>query len=381
VSRKSANVILIGVQCLSLGFTRGGANGKIREGLKMAWTWSAPQRGTVAKAAILTNGERAVHRITAIVGRGDTTRGLSIICAAFLTMTGAAVPNLAPVTLTALLFLAGAALVVFASLLSTAESTRVSADTLLRSQPAAIIAPPPCLQELLQPRQIASACDRAAFARLSAHMSHELRTPLNAIIGFSEMMSNEVFGPLGSSSYTAYARDIHTSGMSLLKSAEDALAITALLTASDQQHRSGITNAASAATEALAFHAPALASRGITASCTIDTGAEILADAQAVRQILINLIAAASVRAADGASLSLASRQDNGQFEILISISGERKASVQHDNGFSMLLARTLSELSSAHIIEDSQDDSTSGMHIAVRFHSVTQNDFFSRAA
>ena len=28
-------------------------------------------------------------------------------------------------------------------------------------------------------------------------MSHELRTPLNAILGFSELLSKQVFGPLG----------------------------------------------------------------------------------------------------------------------------------------------------------------------------------------
>src|SRR5262245_23771804 len=38
-----------------------------------------------------------------------------------------------------------------------------------------------------------------------AAMSHELRTPLNAVIGFSEVMVNEVFGPLGNERYHEYA--------------------------------------------------------------------------------------------------------------------------------------------------------------------------------
>ncbi len=37
----------------------------------------------------------------------------------------------------------------------------------------------------------------AAKSQFLAHMSHELRTPLNAIIGFSELMRNEVLGPVG----------------------------------------------------------------------------------------------------------------------------------------------------------------------------------------
>jgi signal transduction histidine kinase len=47
-------------------------------------------------------------------------------------------------------------------------------------------------------------------------MSHELRTPLNAILGFSDMMANEVIGPLGDARYRSYAKDIHDSGSHLL---------------------------------------------------------------------------------------------------------------------------------------------------------------------
>ncbi len=55
-----------------------------------------------------------------------------------------------------------------------------------------------------------------AKSRFLASMSHELRTPLNAILGFSEVMSNEVLGPIENESYREYARDIHDSGQHLL---------------------------------------------------------------------------------------------------------------------------------------------------------------------
>ena len=47
-------------------------------------------------------------------------------------------------------------------------------------------------------------------------MSHELRTPLNAVIGFSEIIRDEAFGPVGNSSYSDYGNDIHLSGQHLL---------------------------------------------------------------------------------------------------------------------------------------------------------------------
>jgi signal transduction histidine kinase len=351
----------------------------------MAWTWSAPQRGTVASLANAATCQPTLTQGLVVLSRGDSSRTLAIAFAAFLTLAGAAAPLVSTTALTEILFLSGAAMVLIAGFLPSATTHSTSNRT---EQPAllpAVVrhASTACLQELLQPRHATSACDRAAFARLTAHMSHELRTPLNAIIGFSELMSNEVFGPLGSSCYADYSRDIHTSGMSLLKSAEDALAITTLLTATEQNYRSSIANVAAAGNEALAFHAPALMARGINANCTIDPSAEILADAQAVRQLLINLISEAGLRAGNGATLSLASRQDNGQIEILISVSGAIAARTHSDDSFSMLLARTLSQLSSAQIIEDCQvcDVDASSWTVAVRFHSVTQNDFFSRAA
>ena len=55
-----------------------------------------------------------------------------------------------------------------------------------------------------------------AKSRFLASMSHELRTPLNAVLGFSEVMADEVLGPIGNATYREYARDIHDSGKHLL---------------------------------------------------------------------------------------------------------------------------------------------------------------------
>ncbi|MCR4266709.1 HAMP domain-containing sensor histidine kinase [Nitratireductor sp. ZSWI3] len=55
-----------------------------------------------------------------------------------------------------------------------------------------------------------------AKSRFLASMSHELRTPLNAILGFSEVMANQVLGPLENTTYKDYANDIHVSGRHLL---------------------------------------------------------------------------------------------------------------------------------------------------------------------
>jgi signal transduction histidine kinase/HAMP domain-containing protein len=68
---------------------------------------------------------------------------------------------------------------------------------------------------LLEAKQEAEAASRAKSYFL-ATMSHELRTPLNAIIGFSEIIANELFGPVGEPRYQEYGGLVVKSGRHLL---------------------------------------------------------------------------------------------------------------------------------------------------------------------
>ena len=60
-------------------------------------------------------------------------------------------------------------------------------------------------------------------SKFLANISHELRTPLNAIIGFSEIMKDEVMGPINNPRYKEYVNDINISGIHLLSLINDIL--------------------------------------------------------------------------------------------------------------------------------------------------------------
>ncbi|WP_422366989.1 sensor histidine kinase [Pelagibius sp.] len=70
-------------------------------------------------------------------------------------------------------------------------------------------------RSLISAKQEAELADRTKSEFL-ANISHELRTPLNAIIGFSEVIVNQVDGPMGNPKYQEYATHICESGKHLL---------------------------------------------------------------------------------------------------------------------------------------------------------------------
>jgi signal transduction histidine kinase len=76
--------------------------------------------------------------------------------------------------------------------------------------------------ELRTAKEEAEVASRAKSEFL-AMVSHELRTPLNAVIGFSEILTNEMFGPVGDERYMGYAADIRSSGLHLLSLINDIL--------------------------------------------------------------------------------------------------------------------------------------------------------------
>lgn len=347
----------------------------------MARTWSVPQRGSIAAFGGPETHETTSHPVF-LIGRSYGHRGIFLLLAALLTFAGAIVPQLDSQLLSTLLFLAGAGLAVLVILPSAANSNdaagqRASRPMDGRTGAGASKASEACFAELLTASPAVPTLDRAAWAKLTAHMSHELRTPLNAVLGFSELMTNEVFGPLGAN-YSAYARDIHASGRNLLKSAEDALAITALLTATDRKRSRATSRLNSVIDEACAFAAPDLTARSVAVAIDAGADVEIIGDHQAIRQMLINLIAEAMRQAGTGAVLRIETLVSVDAVDVALVLLGDNRVPAVEE-GFGMILARTLCELTGAELTSGSGGNGAQVWN--VRLLPACQADLFAFAA
>ena len=149
------------------------------------------------------------------------------------------------------------------------------------------------LEQSLRERAIAlTKADMASRSKSAflAAMSHELRTPLNAIIGFSEMLSLEALGPLGSPLYQNYAQDIHRSGKHLLSLISDILDISRLEAGKAELHEESV-DVATLVSDCLRMIEHQAEAGGLTLETELPRDLPgVLADERRLKQVLLNLL-------------------------------------------------------------------------------------------
>lgn len=151
------------------------------------------------------------------------------------------------------------------------------------------------VQLRLMNEQLAAAAARAhaasdAKSEFLAHMSHELRTPLNALIGFSDMLSSEIHGPLGHRKYVEYAHDMQLAGSHLLALISDILDLARVEAGATEIDEDGIVVEDLLRDCARITAAQAQARLvAVTVECAPKLP-PLLADERLVRQVVLNLI-------------------------------------------------------------------------------------------
>ncbi len=122
-----------------------------------------------------------------------------------------------------------------------------------------------------------------------ANMSHELRTPLNAINGFSEIMQQEMFGPLGDERYKEYIGDILSSGQLLLQLINDILDMSKI-EAGKMKLAYERVFPDEIAEQCVRLVRGRAKEAGLELLLNVEDMPEISADPRALKQILLNLL-------------------------------------------------------------------------------------------
>ena len=130
----------------------------------------------------------------------------------------------------------------------------------------------------------------AAKSQFLANMSHELRTPLNAIIGFSEMMQQQLLGPIGNERYIDYIKGIRESGEHLLDLITDILDMSKIEAGKYELDLEDIN-----VTKIVRLAMHMIEGRAVEAGIKVkphimDEELRIVADRRAVMQIMLNLL-------------------------------------------------------------------------------------------
>ena len=154
-----------------------------------------------------------------------------------------------------------------------------------------------------------------------ANMSHELRTPLNAVIGFSEVLSERLFGELNDKQ-EEFVADILSSGRHLLSLINDILDLSKVEAGRMELHLAPF-NLPLAIEDALSLFRERAKRHGISLFLTVDERlGEFVADERKVRQILLNLLSNAVKFTPDGGRVSVNAALTNGCAEISVCDTG-----------------------------------------------------------
>ncbi|MEO0497982.1 MAG: HAMP domain-containing sensor histidine kinase, partial [Pseudomonadota bacterium] len=148
-------------------------------------------------------------------------------------------------------------------------------------------------------------------------------TPLYAIIGFSEVMAEERFGPLGSARYSEYLRDINRSGTHVLDLINDLLDISKIESGGlDLDPEEVDLNDVIASCVSL-MQPEASAERVIMRTSLSTSVPRVLADTTSVRQIALNLLSNAVKFTSEGGQVIISTaRMRTGEVELRIRDTG-----------------------------------------------------------
>lgn len=204
-------------------------------------------------------------------------------------------------------------------------------------------------------------------------MSHELRTPLNAIIGFTDVIRNEVFGPLQQKNYAEYIDDVHGSGLLLLSLVDDILDMSKI-EAGKLEANLGPVDLGETISDTLTMFQNEASERGVTlAFAPAQASPIVYADGRLTKQVIMNLLSNAvkftpsdgsvtcQVSASDGAGIVKVTDTGHGMAEDEIAIAlqpfmqiGRERNQIQKGTGLGLPISKELIQLQNGSFLIES---------------------------
>jgi signal transduction histidine kinase/ActR/RegA family two-component response regulator len=160
-----------------------------------------------------------------------------------------------------------------------------------------------------------------AKSEFLANVSHELRTPLNAIIGFSDLLREPTVGELNQEQ-TEFARDIHESGVHLLRLINDILDLSKIEAGKMEVHPEKVDLPQAIREAAAMLHPQATQERlTLTVRCaeSVRTGR---LDPGMFRQVLVNLLSNAVKFTPTGGAVTVEARDDGKDLVVEVADTG-----------------------------------------------------------
>lgn len=233
-------------------------------------------------------------------------------------------------------------------------------------------------EEELKDAKVVAEMNSRTKTEFLANMSHELRTPLNAIIGFSEILKDEIMGPMGNDSYKEYASDIYNSGNALLKIISEILEVSKI-EAGNRELNEGPVKLSRAVAACLVILKGKIEDHNLNVDIDVpEELPELIGEELVIKQILLNLISNAVKFTPANGSIQVKAylQKPNGYLTVDVIDSGigmneeelakatqpfwQANSSLARDisgTGLGLTLVRSLAGLHGAKLTLDSQPE------------------------
>ena len=155
-----------------------------------------------------------------------------------------------------------------------------------------------------------------------AKVSHEVRTPLNSVLGFTELMLQERFGPIGNNRYKGYVEDIHQSGLYALSLLNDLLDISKIEAGKFELDFTAVEVPELVEDCVNSLQPLAKRSRIVLRTSLADKLPCIVADPRRLKQILLNLLTNAIKFTKEGGQVIVSGTMVDGELRLRVRDNG-----------------------------------------------------------